>query len=256
MFVNRRSSQTHCNRVAPAFAALILSICVTGIPAQAHPLSQGRVEMLIDAHKITLKLVVTVEEIIVQQSLSSGNDDKFPISSENYQKHGTYLLRHFYLNADGKRLDGRIVKIEEPSERSFHPLDMGRAWATYEIEYAVGALPDALVLSQNVLNEIDFEPGNRWEVSYISSVHQAGQSKQENLYLSSSTPLNFPCARNTPSMTPAPENTQSPPASANLLSNATKPTVDASSKTHLVAFIALCLSALYLLATLRKRRAN
>ena len=48
-------------------------------------------------------------------------------------------------------------------------------------------------MSEDVLNEFDYAPGNRWEATYVTRVAQEGQSPVEGLLLTSREPLVIDC---------------------------------------------------------------
>jgi len=48
-------------------------------------------------------------------------------------------------------------------------------------------------VSEDVLNEFDYAPGNRWEATYVTRVAQEGQSSVEGLLLTSREPLVIDC---------------------------------------------------------------
>ena len=172
-------------------AALIVALGVSDI--HAHPLALGRMEAVVFPGHVTLWARVPVEQVIVQQLLPTGDDEKVDTPSEVYRKHGAYLLKHVFVSADGVQISGKVISVQEPESRSVHPLDSGKEYATYEIEFPFGAQPGLIEISQNVLNEVDFVPGNRWEATYVLGIRQDGKKGLENLLLSSKTALPFSC---------------------------------------------------------------
>ena len=48
-------------------------------------------------------------------------------------------------------------------------------------------------MSEDVLNEFDYAPGNRWEATYVTRVAQEGESPVEGLLLTSREPLVIDC---------------------------------------------------------------
>jgi hypothetical protein len=176
-------------------ASVLIGFALVSPPrAWAHPLSQGQIQIRIDGRAITLNISVAVEEMIVQQKLPSGDDDTFVITSEACRKHGEYLLKHFFLTADNTVIFGALNKTVSPHVAPIHVLDIARNYVDFEITYTLNTLLTSLILSENVLNEMEYEPGNRWEVAYIARVFQGGKLVQENMLLSSTTPLNVTLA--------------------------------------------------------------
>jgi len=179
------------SQVIPAQLGAIALLLLALIPARAHPLSQGQVRVVIDGTTIKLTITIAAEEVIVEQAIKSGYDDSFLITSDAYNRHGEYLLNHFFVSADGSRLVGKITSLVEPVERSIHVLNIAGASASYEIEFPCSAPPTRIDLSENVLNEKEYEPGNLWEVSYIVSAQSHGKTLFENRLLSRTIPLDI-----------------------------------------------------------------
>ena len=190
-------------------AALFVAFCVS--ISHAHPLALGRMELIVFPGHVTLWARVPVEQVIVQQLLPAGDNEKIDTPSEVYRKHGEYLLKHLLVSADGLKLSGKVISIQEPESRSVHPLDSGKEYATYEIEFPLAAPPALIEISQNVLNEVDFTPGNRWEATYVFGIRQDGRQGLENLYLTSKAALPFSCDWSAP-----PEKEKAAPGVENL----------------------------------------
>src|SRR5437764_8328489 len=97
-----------------------------------------------------------------------------------WRKHGDYLIAHLRLAADGRPLDGRVVKV--PAEADGRPV--------YEIEYRIaGGAPARIAFEEDVLREFEFAPGNPWEASYVVRARRDGESPIEGLLLTSREPL-------------------------------------------------------------------
>jgi hypothetical protein len=217
--------------------------------AWAHPLSQGQIQVRIDGRTITLHVSVAVEQLIIQQKLASGDDDTFAITAEACCKHGEYLLKHFFLTANDTIISGAIDKIVGPRDASIHVLDIARNYVVYEIKYTLNASPAILVLSENVLNEMEYEPGNRWEVAYIVSVFRGGNVLHENMYLSSTTPLKVALAQH------------KLPASAPRMNVVAQPATSPAprttpSVTRIISLIAALFCVIYLFIIRLRRRLN
>ncbi len=199
--VAMRGSMVVMDRLAAAIGATVLAWVLIAVALGgnvfAHPLSQGKVVVLVDndKHAITLNISVATEELIVEQKIPAGNDDAFTITANACRKHGSYLLSHFSVNVNNRAgVIGAIGKIVEPDETSIHVLDIARTYVTYEIVYSVAEPIRTLVMTQNMLNEMEFSPGNRWEATYIAAIRSDGKMRLENRLLSSTTPLTFSAA--------------------------------------------------------------
>jgi hypothetical protein len=102
-------------------------------------------------------------------------------ATEAARIHGDYLLQHFHVTADGRELSGRLVPSASTSEsnRFF-----------YDFDYPLAGSAKVFRFSEDVLNEFEFAPGNRWEASYIVEITD-GVSRREGLLLTSREPLEY-----------------------------------------------------------------
>ena len=223
--------------------------------ACAHPLSQGRMDVVIYRDKITLWARVSVEQVVVQQSLPTNDDGVIVTQSDAYRVHGKYLLKHVYLSVDGKRLEGRVIAVQEPDNKTLVPGDPGKEYAIYEIEYTPAAAPGAIELREDVLLEVEFTPGNPWQSTYITGIRQEQSLGQESLLLTSSNALKYTCnwsaaTAPTPAQT-IPKTTEKPDAVPETIK---RPIPEAApDRTHFIAGVAIGLCAIYLLAVLVKK---
>ena len=168
--------------------AIILFIS-NGI-AHAHPVAQGRLEIDIFPDKIQAKARISTEEVLVQNTLSSREENGQTTSQAMYQRHGLYLLEHIHFVADGKPLTGRVAGVRAPQ-------GSGVQRAIYDFEFVLPARPVRLRIAENVLNEFDYAPGNRWEATYVTRVAQQGRQPVEGLLLTSREPLVIDCVWST-----------------------------------------------------------
>ena len=151
--------------------------------AAAHPVAQGAIDLLIGLDAITMRARVSTEQAYVAEAFSQG--DKAATLDDVWQRHGDYLLRHLHLNADGTPLAAEIQKIIPPVSGPGENV-------TYEIRFALPPgrePPRAIVISQDVLNEFSFAPGNRWEATYLVRVSQPSHPIRDGLLLTSREPL-------------------------------------------------------------------
>ena len=167
--------------------SLLIAVLVAGIDtAESHPVAQGSMEIEIFPDKIRAQVRVSMEEVFVQNAMSAGATGANVDLEEQCRRHGEYLLQHLYVFADQQRLDGRTTGITRP------PVS-GPQRAIYDLEYTLTAKPAQVRVDQNVLNEFDYAPGNRWEATYVVRVAQQGQSPVEGLLLTSRDPLVIDC---------------------------------------------------------------
>jgi hydrogenase/urease accessory protein HupE len=164
---------------------LILLSSWSGI-AYAHPVAQGALEIDIFSDKIHARARVSNEEVFVQNALSSREENGRLPRDEMYRRHGDYLLQHIHFLADGKSLPGHLADITAPGA-------VGLQFAIYDFEFALPAAPARLRIDEDVLNEFDYAPGNRWEATYVTRVAQQGRQPLEALLLTSREPLIIDC---------------------------------------------------------------
>jgi hydrogenase/urease accessory protein HupE len=164
---------------------LILLSSWSGI-AYAHPVAQGALEIDIFSEKIHARARVSNEEVFVQNALSSREENGRLTRDEMYRRHGDYLLQHVHVLADGKSLVGHLAHITPPGAT-------GVQFAIYDFEFALPAAPAQLRIDEDVLNEFDYAPGNRWEATYVTRVAQQGRQPVEGLLLTSREPLMIDC---------------------------------------------------------------
>ena len=146
--------------------------------AGAHPVAQGALEIEIFPGRIELRATVSREEVLVAAAFAG---QEGITHSEAVRHHGAYLLAHLQIRADGRALEGRVLKVLDQTVRP-----------AYTLEYPLtGDAPARLELRQDVLREFEFAPGNPWEASYLVRISQQGQAPAEGLLLTSKEPLEF-----------------------------------------------------------------
>ena len=162
---------------------VVLFVCALGLfshHAGAHPVAQGAMEITVAEQALTVRVSVTLEEVLVASAYGPENArDLSP--TEAARRHGPYLLGHLHVKADGVRIQGRLVSPEPLTERLNH--------FAYQFEFPLPKALSVLALEQNVLNEFDFAPGNRWEASYVVRIVEADGNSREGLLLTSREPL-------------------------------------------------------------------
>ncbi|MGH8507990.1 MAG: HupE/UreJ family protein [Gammaproteobacteria bacterium] len=159
------------------YCLLVLALSAARI-AGAHPVAQGALEIEILPDRIELLATVSREEVLVAAAFGGQEGVAYP---EAVRHHGAYLLAHFEVRADGRVLDGRVLKVLDQAVRP-----------VYTIEYQLrGGAPARIELRQDVLREFEFAPGNPWEASYLVRIAQQGQPPVEGLLLTSKEALEF-----------------------------------------------------------------
>lgn len=165
---------------------LLLTACSVGMAsiARAHPVAQGALSVEVSTNAIHVRVRVSTEEAFVANSFATGSAKATSLSAV-WQKHGDYLRQHIRIFANGIRLNATPAKVDA-LENNF---------LTYHIEFAMAAAPTPtrILIEEDVLNEIEFAPGNPWEATYVVNVSQTDRVSQEGLLLSRAQPLEIIC---------------------------------------------------------------
>jgi hydrogenase/urease accessory protein HupE len=171
----------------------LLLTLLTPLPALAHPLSQGSLDVVVHPQSITVRARVTLEEVSVTNMLATDDPLRPPVSADSqeaFDDHAQYLCDHLLFTADGKQLDGRVVRAIAPDPKA----DAADQRALYELEYPFPTgltEPHKLELKQTVLTDVHFLPGTSWEATYIVSLAQDKRPAQFGLLLIAGKPLSF-----------------------------------------------------------------
>jgi hydrogenase/urease accessory protein HupE len=136
----------------------------------------------ISSQQVAVRATVSLEEVLVADAYGP-DSSRAKSPGEAAQHHGEYLLQHFQISANGRRLEGALVKAPSPDS----PSQTDRF--VYEFVYRFNAPASEFRFEENVLNEIEFAPGNRWEASYIVQISEEGRSAREGLLLTSRQPI-------------------------------------------------------------------
>jgi hypothetical protein len=172
--------------------------------ASAHPETQGGLDVTIHADRVLIHARVTLEEVKIASS--SAGDDPLPgpwaaTGAAAFDRHAAYLARHLHVLADGKELTGRVVTVREPKEGA------AVAPAEYDLEYPMqwSQSPRKVELTQDVLKDARFAPGQAAEASYIVGIGQTGHPSAEGLLLTWQKPLTYACNWNGAGLPPGVE---------------------------------------------------
>ena len=153
----------------------------------AHPVAQGAMDIVVHPERVEIRARVSVEEAFVAEGFAK--DSPAESTEAIWPRHGAYLLKHIFVEADGSRLVGRLVKITPP------PATSTTALIGYEMEYAIppGTMPKRVRVTQDVLNEFEFAAGNPWEATFAATVSQFGGTARSGLLLTRKAPVDFTC---------------------------------------------------------------
>jgi hydrogenase/urease accessory protein HupE len=152
--------------------------------AEAHPVAQGGLIVTISPTELTMRVTVSLEEVLVASAYGP-ESVRAKSSAEEAERHGAYLLEHLRISADGRRIQGRLI---QPASTG---TDEKSGRFVYEYSYALNQPASEFRFEEDVLNEFEFAPGNRWEASYIVQITEDGHAAREGLLLTSRQPLVF-----------------------------------------------------------------
>jgi hydrogenase/urease accessory protein HupE len=155
---------------------------ISRVGAEAHPVAQGGLIVTISPGQLNVRATVSLEEVLVASAYGP-ESTRAKSPAEAAKGHGPYLLEHLRISADGQRLGGRMIDSREVEEKP-------KRFA-YEFAYTLDKPVSEFRFEEDVLNEFEFAPGNRWEASYIVQISEQGHAVREGLLLSSRQPLVF-----------------------------------------------------------------
>ncbi len=150
---------------------LALLILLLPVIAFAHPISQGAIDVELMPGNLHVRARVPVEEVFLAGHAAT--------LADAWKEHGQYFLQHFQITADGRDLAGQLTGVTEADA----------AHIVYDFDYASPAMPRQLSLRQNLLNELQYAPGNPWEATFVVRVSEQGRLMHEGLLLTSKQPL-------------------------------------------------------------------
>ncbi len=168
---------------APRCLIFLLSL-IAG-HAFAHPVAQGSMDIVVHPDRVEIHARMSVEQAFVEQGFS--NDAPAENTEAIWPRHGEYILKHLFVDVDGSKLEGRVVKITPP------PTAIPTAHIGYEITYTFpeGLTPKRVTVSQNLLNEFDFAIGNPWEATFVTKISEKGGGELSGLLFTRNAPVVF-----------------------------------------------------------------
>ena len=157
---------------------LLICLWFGAVTLTAHPILQNPVWIEASPEKVTLKLDVSVRELIVVQKLEAADDGSVEVelAAESAERHRGYLLDHFQVKADGRLLTGSIQDITPPKQITSGLEGPDRAHFRYLIDYPLSSPPAVLSFSQDMCKEFPSAPGVPWDLSYAYRYGAPGQT--------------------------------------------------------------------------------
>lgn len=132
---------------------LVIAMLIYPLAGAAHPIAQGLIQLKFQKGLLLLQMQVHAEQVFVANHfmITSGAN-----LESTLKDHATYIQDHLFISADGKTLKGKL----EDWVRS------GPERIDYSFSFPIPLETNQLTLRQNILNEIDYAPGNPWEATY------------------------------------------------------------------------------------------
>ena len=173
----------------------VLLVLALTTAAAAHPVAQGSLDVTVREKSVQLTIRASMEQLLVASTLTSNSDRDLSLA-EQWTAHSDYLLQRLELRVAGTR-DGVSPTADQLVPRSGE-------FVLFEYSYPLPAVtqeagsqevgsqevgPLAVTLTQNILNEFEYAPGNRWEATYAVSIRTPDGARSEGLLLTSRGPL-------------------------------------------------------------------
>lgn len=158
----------------------VIALLVAAAPllASAHPIAQGTIEVAITGNTVELHARVSPEEVFVANEHAAAPTRTL---EQAYSRHADYLRQHLRVFADNSELHAAATSYSTPKR--------GDPYAHYDFTFPIARQPAVLRLEQNVLNEIQYAPGNRWEATYLVTARDQRHSITNGELLTSGSPL-------------------------------------------------------------------
>ena len=160
----------------------LLLILIHPTPARAHPQVENALDVVISPARVEVLARVARDEIFLVQT---GFVPPFanPPDAQQVQAHAAYVLKHLHLKADGRAIDGELVKIEgAPADADDSTL------SAYRIQYPLAATPGLLRIDQDLLKE-----HQGWGASCTVRIRQNNQPTFQSALLTGNNSIEFDC---------------------------------------------------------------
>lgn len=145
-------------RILALLAALMMPL------ALAHPAPQSGLHATLGTDSVRMRATLAREEVSIGLLYM---DKKATTESGELQEYAEYLARHIHVAAEGRALQGRVLRA---------PVMLREAPLEFELEYAfTGGQPRELTIRQDSLREFLAAPGNPWEARYLFTVEPASR---------------------------------------------------------------------------------
>ena len=166
--------------------ALLVFFALT-VRLLAHPVAQGSLELHSRPGVIEARFRISNEEVFVASTFA-GHGTAPASLDEMWREHSRYVLAHVRVTTDGAPLRGEVAEVIPPVDHTT------KGFVVYLLRFplaASGVQLRSLVVEEDLLNEIEFAPGNPWEATFSTSVLQDDKPLAEGLLLTHKQPVRF-----------------------------------------------------------------
>lgn len=162
--------------------SLVFAFLIYPSAATSHPIAQGLMQLSHQQGLLLLRMQVQAEQIFVANHFKiepGANLDSTMVD------HANYIQDHLFISSDGKALKG---KLEECKRSNTERID-------YTFSFSIPQEAKQLSLRQNLLNEIDYAPGNPWEATYQVILEEGDSTSSQRFLLTSRSSLEVPLSK-------------------------------------------------------------
>jgi hypothetical protein len=164
--------------------AVLLMCFLCAEPARAHPISVTRTHVYVTREKISVRLDVFAEDLLLFHNLAPNDRDFLEpdVIEEGIRKHKQFLLERFVIrDVQGNPLAGRSVGVKqaEMGDEGIALADLMSHRITFEMEYSSDTPPQFLTFSQHMVDDKLLVPA---EMQLRVKQEGAGSVTHEVLY--------------------------------------------------------------------------
>jgi hydrogenase/urease accessory protein HupE len=165
--------------------ALFVFLFLSGMRAVAHPVAQGSLELRVRPGLVEARFRISNEQVFVASTFGSRGAASATLD-ELWREHAPYVLAHVQLLADGAALHGEVTGVTPSDDHTV------KGFGVYEFRFPLPSPdPHRITVGENLLNEIEFAPGNPWEATFVTRLVQDGRIVREGALLSARQPVEW-----------------------------------------------------------------
>jgi hypothetical protein len=139
------------------------------------------VEVRIQPATVEARFRISNEQVFVAESIGP-NARPAASLEEMWERHGNYVRDHVSLFADGNAVPGKVTAVTPSTDRTV------KGFTGYTLQFPVENLT-RLELRQNLLQEIEYAPGNPWEATFTARVIRGESVLREAAIFTAKQPL-------------------------------------------------------------------